>query len=94
MTEEEQKEWHSDYLRASEKVGKIKGFYMHLTAYLVVIPFLIVVNYMTFWDYHWFWFPMFGWGIGLLIHAVVTYGISTDWEKRKIKEIMDNDKNN
>jgi len=90
---EEDKKWQNDYSRASKKVEKIKIFYTHLTAYFTVVPFLIFVNYMTFWGFHWFWFPMFGWGIGLLIHGSVTFGTGSDWEKRKIKELMDNDKN-
>ena len=90
---EDEKKWNNDYLRASEKVEKIKIFYTHLIAYFTVVPFLIFVNYMTFWDYHWFWIPMFGWSIGLLIHSSVTFGLGNDWEKRKIKELMNNDKN-
>jgi two-component system LytT family sensor kinase len=93
MTSDKEK-WNEDYLRASARVKEIKGFYTNLVAYLVVIPFLIFVNYMTFWDYHWFWFPIFGWGLGLAIHGLVTFGVSAEWEKRKIKELMDKDKYN
>ena len=94
MMTTDEKKWNEDYLRAADRVEKIKGFYANLVAYLVVIPFLIFVNYMTFWDYQWFWFPMFGWGIGLSLHALMTFGVSSSLEKRKIREIMENDKNN
>lgn len=91
MTSEEKK-YNEDYLRAADRVEKIKGFYSHALAYVVVIPFLVFVNYMTYWDYQWFWFPMIGWGIGLSLHALMTFGISSNWEERKIKELMNNDK--
>jgi len=39
----------------------------------------------------WFW-----WGIGLAIHAYKTFGsdilFGKDWEKKKVKELMDEDK--
>ena len=47
---------------------------------------------------HWFWFPIFGWGIGLTFHflEVNNYNIflGKNWEDRKIKEMMKDDKNN
>ncbi|UCE93141.1 MAG: 2TM domain-containing protein [Flavobacteriaceae bacterium] len=83
---------NEEYLRASARLDELKGFYSNIVAYVLVIPFLIFVNYMTYWDFKWFWFPMIGWGIGVAIHAVVTFVIGKDWERRKIKELMDNDK--
>lgn len=79
------------YLQAKERVDQLKGFYMNLTAYLVVIPFLIFVNYMTYWDFHWFWFPMAGWGVSVLIHAFFTFGVGRDWEERKIQKLMEDE---
>jgi hypothetical protein len=35
---------------------------------------------------------MLGWGIGLLAHAVNTFGIGKDWEERKIKQLMEEEK--
>jgi hypothetical protein len=86
------KNLNEDYLRASARMDELKAFYRHILTYVLIIPFLIVINYMTYWDYKWFWFPMVGWGIGLGIHALVTYGFGSDWEKRKIREIMENEK--
>ncbi len=81
------------YIRAKKRVDELKGFYGNLIAYSVVIPFLIFVNYQTAWDYKWFWFPMFGWGLGVVIQAFKVFGYGTDWEERKIREIMNKDKN-
>ena len=84
---------NSKYIRAKQKVDELKGFYGNLIAYCIVIPILIIINYSTYWDFKWFWFPMFGWGLGLTIHAFQIYGYGSNWEERKIKEIMDNDTN-
>lgn len=81
------------YRRAKKRLEEIKSFYTSLVAYCVVIPFLIFINYKTSWEYKWFWWPMFGWGIGLVIQAFKTFGYGADWEERKIKELMNNDKN-
>jgi len=82
---------NSKYIRAKKRVEELKEFYGHLVSYCVVIPFLIFVNYTTSWEYHWFWFPIFGWGIGLTIHAFTVFGYGGDWEERKIREYMDKD---
>lgn len=81
------------YIRAKKRVDELKGFYGNIVAYCVVIPFLIFVNYQTAWGYKWFWFPLFGWGLGIVIQAFTVFGYGSDWEERKIKEIMDKDKN-
>lgn len=91
---EESKKLNEEYLKASARMEEIKGFYTNIIAYVLVIPFLIFINYMTYWDYKWFWYPMIAWGVGVGIHALVTFGFGTGWEERKIKEIMEKDKNN
>ncbi len=81
------------YIRAKKRVDELKGFYGSFIAYCVVIPFLIYINYTTSWHFKWFWFPVFGWGLGLIIQAFQVYGYGADWEERKIKEIMNKDNN-
>ena len=75
------------YLKAKERVEKLKGFYSNLISYCCVIPLLIFINLRTS-SYQWFWFPMFGWGIGLTFHAFETFGYGKSWEEKKIQEIM------
>jgi len=36
---------------------------------------------------------MFGWGIGIVIQAFITFGYGRDWEERKIREYMEKDNN-
>jgi hypothetical protein len=80
---------NAKYMRAKKKVDDLKGFYASLVAYVVVMPFLITLNYKTSWHFQWFWFPMFGWGLGLIIGAFNIFGYGGNWEARKIKEIME-----
>ncbi len=84
---------NAKYLRAKKRVDDLKEFYGGLIAYVFVIPFLAYVNYRTYWGFQWFWFPMFGWGLGLTIHAFKTFGYGAHWEERKIREIMEKDRN-
>ncbi len=81
------------YVRAKERVGKIKGFYGNLISYCTVIPILIIINLNTSSGFQWFWFPMFGWGMGVTFHAIETFGYGKNWEERKIQEFLNKDKN-
>ncbi|WP_405605220.1 2TM domain-containing protein [Polaribacter sp. Asnod1-A03] len=84
---------NSKYVKAVEKVEKLKEFYQNLASYCIVIPFLIFINLRFSPGFHWFWFPIFGWGMGLVFHflEVNNYNIflGKNWEERKIKEMMD-----
>ena len=81
------------YRNAKKQVDEIKGFYGNLIAYCVIIPFLIFLNYRTGWEHKWFFYPMFGWGIGVVIQGFMVFGYGREWEDRKIREYMDKDNN-
>lgn len=92
------------YLLAKKRVEKIKGFYWHLAAYIVVNCFISGViifgltndegntlgEAITHFGVYATW--LF-WGIGLFFHWLGTFGtnifFSKDWEQRKIQEYMD-----
>ena len=89
-------EKENKYFRAKERVGAIKKFYMSLISCFVFIGFLAALNYWTDqWRYPWFLWAAFGWGIGLVFHAVKVFGLNPffgkNWEERKIKEYMQED---
>lgn len=89
-------EKENKYFRAKERVGAIKKFYMSLISYFVFIGFLAALNYwIDQWRYPWFLWAAFGWGIGLVFHAVKVFGLNPffgkNWEERKIKEYMQDD---
>ena len=81
------------YTRAKERVEEIKGFYIHLGVYLIINAALFTINMITNPDALWFYWPMIGWGVGLAIHFFVfaTEGklLGPEWEKKKIRELMD-----
>lgn len=89
---------NSKYVRAAERVEKLKEFYQNLTTFCIIMPLLIFINLNYSSGFYWFWFPLVGWGIGLIFQglAVSNYSpfLGRDWEERKIKEIMDRENNN
>ncbi|MBS7254482.1 2TM domain-containing protein [Flavobacterium branchiicola] len=81
------------YFRAKKRVEELKGFYANLISYCGVIPCLIFVNLTFSPGFHWFWFSALGWGFGVVMHAFKVFGYSSDWEERKIREILEKGNN-
>ncbi|MDY8137389.1 2TM domain-containing protein [Aquimarina sp. 2201CG5-10] len=87
------------YERAKKKVQEEKGFYGHLTAYIIVNVFLLFINLdfssrdYTDWSGWSILITPVLWGIGLFFHWIGVFGknpfFSKNWEERKIKEIME-----
>jgi hypothetical protein len=81
------------YQEAKERVKALRGFYIHLAAYVIVNLFLFLLNILVSPDSLWFYWPLFGWGIAVVLHAVSVFGSGhlsgTDWEEKKIREIME-----
>jgi 2TM domain-containing protein len=81
------------YRRAKRRVLQIKGFYIHATVYVFVNALLIAINLATSRGSIWFFWPLLGWGIGLAAHGLSVFGpggyLGSDWEERKIKEIIE-----
>ena len=84
---------NSAYYRAKKRVEALKGFYGNLISYCCVIPFLIFINLTFSPHFQWFWFSAAGWGFGLTMHAFKVFGYSSNWEERKIQEILRKDDN-
>ena len=82
------------YRKAARRVKEIKGFYGNLTSYCLVISFLAVLNIITSPGYLWFLWPMMGWGMGVVAHGISTFGLGKEWEERKIKQLMEEDRKN
>ena len=82
-----------NYVRARKHVDELMGFYYSLMSYIIFIPFILFIYFKFSPDrVQWFWFPIFFWGLGLTIQAYKVFvhdGIlGSNWEKRKIKEYM------
>jgi hypothetical protein len=81
------------YFRAKKRVEELKGFYGNLISYCCVIPVLIFINLTYMPHFQWFWFSAGGWGFGLTMHAFKVFGYSSNWEERKIQEILRKEEN-
>lgn len=83
------------YLRAKKRVENLKAFYIHLTVFILVNLMLFFINILTDPSELWFLYPLGGWGIGIAIHGLTIFSagkLGSEWEERKIKEYMDEDK--
>jgi transcriptional regulator with XRE-family HTH domain len=63
---------HDEQLALS-KVRKIKGFYIHLAQFILVITGLCILNLVISPSKLWFFWPALGWGIGILVHAASVF---------------------
>ncbi|MBT8178079.1 MAG: 2TM domain-containing protein [Eudoraea sp.] len=89
-------------IRAKKRVEEIKGFYIHLTIYLIINTFIIINlglqnfgNDNEFWSFPTFMTPLF-WGIGLAFHGINTFKknsvFTKKWEERMIQKYIEKDK--
>lgn len=87
--------------RARKRVKKIKGFYTHLLIYVIINIMIVVINIQdlepgeSYFQYKNF-FTLFFWGIGLAIHGLsvflTDFILGKNWEERKIKKFMEEDR--
>ena len=86
------------YFLAKKKVESIKGFYGNLVAYVLVNAILIFINLYTSPKYLWFFWPLMWWGAGVVFHGLKVFEVfpvlGKDWEEKKIKELMEKEREN
>ncbi|CAN5900503.1 2TM domain-containing protein [soil metagenome] len=58
--------------RARRRVKLKMGFFIHAFVFVLVNAGLYAIDSMT-GNMRWSHFPLFGWGLGLAIHGVVTF---------------------
>ena len=82
MTSEEQ--------AAMEYVREVKGFYSHLISYLLIMLILFAINYLFYPSYIWAWWAAFGWGCGMVSHALSVFLepdlFGANWEKKQVEK--------
>ncbi|MDG1397850.1 MAG: 2TM domain-containing protein [Polaribacter sp.] len=93
-----------NYIKAKKRVKEIKGFYIHLSTYVIINIFIsgvIIYGLLSSGDSLNETITNFGvystwifWGIGIFFHwlgvfGFKSFGFGKDWEERKIKEFMD-----
>ncbi|MDO6526376.1 2TM domain-containing protein [Motilimonas sp. 1_MG-2023] len=76
--------------QAKAEVQELKGFYSHLSTYVLVMLLLTAINLFFSPYYFWAIWPMLGWGIGIVNHALGVFNIwpkfGKDWEEKQIQK--------
>lgn len=77
--------------RARRRVAALKGFYIHLFIFVLVLAGLTIINAAAGGPW-WVLWVLLGWGAGVLAHALTVFGQSSraiaGWEERKLKEFL------
>ncbi|MHA7057732.1 2TM domain-containing protein [Aquimarina sp. M1] len=90
-----------EYNKAKKRVADERGFYTHLTFYMVINLIVLFINtnfqnqgFKNWGQWHLHITPVL-WGIGLLFHGLKVFKrnffFGKNWEQRKIKKLMDED---
>ena len=92
------------YLNAKKRVKQVKGFYIHALVFVLVNAFIIMMKVIN--GQHVAGEPQIKisqfltiiiWGIGLFAHGLSVFLpnfiLGKNWEEKKIRELMDKDKN-
>lgn len=81
-----------DEALALAHVRKVKGFYIHLTQYLIVMPILAMINLTGYPSYWWFVWPALGWGLGVAAHGASVFRalpfLDGAWEQRQVEKYL------
>jgi uncharacterized membrane protein len=80
----------ANFTRARRGAGANLGFYIHLTVYVLVNALLISINLGTSTKHLWFKWPLLGWGVGILAHAIATFALPRRMRtrRRRIEELL------
>jgi fatty acid desaturase len=82
-------------LRARRRVAALKGFYIHFFVFLLVMAILLAINVLAGGPW-WSLIVLAIWGIAILVHWLVLRGGSSNalgnWEKRKLKQFIAEDR--
>ncbi|MGB0891400.1 MAG: 2TM domain-containing protein [Flavobacteriaceae bacterium] len=86
------------FLKAKKRVKEIKAFYVHLIVHICSLSVIITINLIFVPQFHFFWFAAGGMFLALFFHwlgvfGFKNFGLGKEWEEKKIKELMQQDKN-
>ncbi|MAT97442.1 MAG: hypothetical protein CL608_09895 [Anaerolineaceae bacterium] len=66
------------YKRARKRAEAKVKFYRHLTIYIAVNILLIIINVSTSTEYLWFIWPLMGWGLAVVLHALRVFAFPSE----------------
>jgi hypothetical protein len=82
----------NEEILAFAHVRRVKGFYIHLAQYVVVVTALAIFNLVMSPRHIWVLWVAFGWGSGLLFHALRVFDkvpfLNGDWERRQVEKVL------
>jgi transcriptional regulator with XRE-family HTH domain len=80
----------AEEILAFNQVRKLKGFYIHLAQYVLVIALLTVINALTTPNHWWVQWVIMGWGVGVFFHWLqISERFSlfgSKWEKEQVEK--------
>jgi transcriptional regulator with XRE-family HTH domain len=80
----------AEEILAFNQVRKLKGFYIHLAQYVLVIALLTVINALTTPNRWWVQWVIMGWGVGVFFHGLQIserFGLfGSKWEKEQVEK--------
>jgi transcriptional regulator with XRE-family HTH domain len=82
----------ADEALALAHVRKLKGFYIHVAQYCIIVSFLAIVNLLTSNHYFWVAWVALGWGVGVLLHGLRVFDkipfLSGRWERQQVEKFL------
>lgn len=87
------------YERAAKRVKDLRDFYSHLIVYVLVNAFLLFLDIRDgdtggteFLGLNWAYWPLFGWGIAVVLQALALFGPARGWEERKLQALVEEER--
>jgi hypothetical protein len=82
--------FNADEALAFAQARKLRGFYLHLTQYVVTLCILLTINLWTSPHYLWVGWVAMGWGIGIFFHGLRAFDrfnpFGAEWEKKQVEK--------
>jgi hypothetical protein len=66
-------EYQDEFAKAKRVATAKLLFYIHLAVFFMVNALLLAINLATSATHLWFKWPLLGWGVGVLAHALLTF---------------------
>jgi len=80
----------AEEILAFNQVRKLKGFYIHLAQYVLVVVLLAVINALTTPNRWWVQWVVMGWGVGVFFHWLQVSDrfslFGSKWEKEQVEK--------
>ncbi len=88
---------HDRMQKIRQRVKRLRNFYMSVITFFLINILLAAINLIASPDNLWFYWVTLIWGIALILQGIKLFTIKDqllgeDWEKKKIKELLEKEK--